>query len=89
MDDDIVMLDKLPPHLKPLLDTFIKDAKSEVKYSSRLVVLLIIVGLLVIFLVGNFILYKYAMKNLPPRKTKPKSKSKKKIKKERLLMQGE
>ncbi|KAF4394218.1 hypothetical protein F8388_005852 [Cannabis sativa] len=72
-----------------LLDTFIKDAKFEVKYNSKLVVFLIIAGLLVIFFVENFMLYKYAVKNLPLRKTKPRSISKKKIKKERLLKQGD
>jgi len=34
------------------------------------------------FLVGNFVLYTYAQKTLPPRKKKPVSK--KKMKKERL-----
>ncbi|EOA31812.1 hypothetical protein CARUB_v10015035mg [Capsella rubella] len=47
-----------------------------------LIVLLVIGGLLVTFLVGNFILYTYAQKNLPPRKKKPVSK--KKMKKEKL-----
>ncbi|KAJ0244248.1 DNA-binding protein S1FA3 [Hirschfeldia incana] len=47
-----------------------------------LIVLLVIGGLLVTFLVGNFILYTYAQKNLPPRKKKPLSK--KKMKKEKL-----
>jgi hypothetical protein len=38
--------------------------------------------LLLTFLVGNFILYTYAQKNLPPRKKKPVSK--KKMKKEKM-----
>ncbi|KNA06143.1 hypothetical protein SOVF_183770 [Spinacia oleracea] len=47
-----------------------------------LIVLLVIGGLLLTFLVGNFILYTYAQKNLPPKKKKPISK--KKMKRERL-----
>lgn len=47
-----------------------------------LIVLLVIGSLLVTFLVGNFILYTYAQKNLPPRKKKPVSK--KKMKKEKM-----
>lgn len=47
-----------------------------------LIVLLVIGGLLVTFLVGNFILYTYAQKNLPPKKKKPLSK--KKMKKEKM-----
>lgn len=47
-----------------------------------LVVLLVIGGLVLLFLVGNYALYTYAQKTLPPRKKKPLSK--KKIKRERL-----
>ncbi|KAK8512346.1 hypothetical protein V6N12_032066 [Hibiscus sabdariffa] len=47
-----------------------------------LIVLLVVVGLLLIFLVGNYVLYTYAQKTLPPRKKKPVSK--KKMKRERL-----
>ncbi|XP_061963451.1 DNA-binding protein S1FA isoform X2 [Populus nigra] len=47
-----------------------------------LIVLLVIGGLLLTFLVGNYVLYSYAQKTLPPRKKKPISK--KKMKKERL-----
>lgn len=50
--------------------------------NSGLVVLLVIGGLVLLFLIGNFALYTYAQKTLPPRKKKPLSK--KKIKKERL-----
>ncbi|CAD5184060.1 unnamed protein product [Musa acuminata subsp. malaccensis] len=47
-----------------------------------LVVLLVIGGLVLLFLVGNFALYTYAQKNLPPKKKKLVSK--KKMKRERL-----
>ncbi|KAG6490076.1 DNA-binding protein S1FA-like [Zingiber officinale] len=47
-----------------------------------LVVLLFIGGLVLLFLVGNYALYTYAQRTLPPRKKKPVSK--KKMKKERL-----
>ncbi|EPS66506.1 hypothetical protein M569_08271, partial [Genlisea aurea] len=55
----------------------------EVKgYNPGLIVLLVIGGLLLLFLVGNYVLYIYAQKNLPPKKKKPVSK--KKMKRERL-----
>lgn len=47
-----------------------------------LIVLLLVGGLLLAFLVGNYILYVYAQKHLPPKKKKPVSK--KKMKRERL-----
>ncbi|MQL94699.1 hypothetical protein Taro_027364 [Colocasia esculenta] len=47
-----------------------------------LIVLLFVVGMLLVFFVGNYALYAYAQKTLPPRKKKPISK--KKMKKERL-----
>ncbi|KAL9236584.1 hypothetical protein vseg_011234 [Gypsophila vaccaria] len=47
-----------------------------------LIVLLVIGGLVLTFLIGNYALYVYAQKNLPPRKKKPVSK--KKMKKERM-----
>ncbi|XP_010920886.1 DNA-binding protein S1FA isoform X2 [Elaeis guineensis] len=47
-----------------------------------LVVLLVIGGLVLLFLVGNYALYMYAQKTLPPKKKKPVSK--KKMKRERL-----
>ena len=61
--------------------TLIKNARAE-GLNARTIVLLIVVGLLVIFMVGNYALYIYAQKNLLPRKKKPMSK--KKLKKERL-----
>ncbi|URD93065.1 DNA-binding protein [Musa troglodytarum] len=47
-----------------------------------LVVLLVVGGLLLLFLLGNYVLYMYAQKTLPPRRKKPISK--KKLKRERL-----
>ncbi|XP_031091347.1 DNA-binding protein S1FA-like isoform X1 [Ipomoea triloba] len=55
----------------------------EVKgFNPGLIVLLLVGGLLLAFFVGNFLLYRYAQKALPPKKKKPISK--KKMKKERL-----
>ncbi|KAL2323276.1 hypothetical protein Fmac_027655 [Flemingia macrophylla] len=51
-------------------------------FNPALIVLLLVGGLLLVFLVGNYALYIYAQKTLPPRKKKPISK--KKMKKERL-----
>ena len=59
----------------------IKDP--EVKgFNPGLIVLLLVGGLILTFLVGNYLLYMYAQKTLPPKKKKPISK--KKMKKERL-----
>ncbi|XP_039047606.1 DNA-binding protein S1FA-like [Hibiscus syriacus] len=51
-------------------------------FNPGLIVLLVVGGLLLTFLVGNYVLYLYAQKTLPPRKKKPISK--KKMKRERL-----
>ncbi|KAJ4704859.1 DNA-binding protein S1FA [Melia azedarach] len=59
----------------------IKDAEAK-GFNPGLIVLLVVVGLLLVFLVGNYVLYLYAQKNLPQRKKKPISK--KKMKRERL-----
>ncbi|KAL8149872.1 DNA-binding protein S1FA-like [Apium graveolens] len=56
---------------------------SEVQgFNPGLIVLIVVGGLVSTFLVGNYCLYVYAQKNLPPRKKKPVSK--KKLKKEKL-----
>ncbi|KAK4342992.1 hypothetical protein RND71_038808 [Anisodus tanguticus] len=47
-----------------------------------LIVLIVIGGLVLAFLIGNYVLYMYAQKTLPPKKKKPVSK--KKMKRERL-----
>ncbi|XP_044472831.1 DNA-binding protein S1FA-like isoform X2 [Mangifera indica] len=69
MDDDFEFGDK------------VRNAEAR-GFNPGLIVLLVVVGLLLIFLVGNYALYMYAQKNLPPRKKKPISK--KKMKRERL-----
>lgn len=51
-------------------------------FNPGLIVLLVVGGLLFAFLVGNYALYMYAQKTLPPKKKKPVSK--KKMKRERL-----
>ncbi|CAK9164807.1 unnamed protein product [Ilex paraguariensis] len=51
-------------------------------FNPGLIVLLVVGGLLLTFLVGNYVLYMYAQKTLPPKKKKPVSK--KKIKREKL-----
>ncbi|KAH6755889.1 S1FA-like DNA-binding protein [Perilla frutescens var. hirtella] len=63
----------------------VKNAARDVQaqgFNPGLIVLLVIGGLLLSFLVGNYVLYTYAQKTLPPKKKKPISK--KKMKKERL-----
>ncbi|PSS23720.1 DNA-binding protein like [Actinidia chinensis var. chinensis] len=71
-------------HTPPLFDraeNVIKDP--EVKgFNPGLIVLLLVGGLILTFLVGNYLLYMYAQKTLPPKKKKLISK--KKMKKERL-----
>lgn len=59
----------------------VPDAEAK-GFNPGLIVLLVVGGLLLVFLVGNYVLYMYAQKTLPPRKKKPISK--KKMKKERL-----
>lgn len=51
-------------------------------FNPGLMVLIVVGGLLLAFLVGNYLLYMYAQKTLPPKKKKPVSK--KKLKRERL-----
>lgn len=50
--------------------------------NPAVIVLVVVVGLLLVFFVGNYALYVYAQKNLPQKKKKPVSK--KKMRKERL-----
>jgi hypothetical protein len=54
----------------------------KVGFNPGLTVLVVVVGAVLIFAVGNYMLYVYAQKHLPPRKKKPVSK--KKLKRERL-----
>ncbi|XP_019191247.1 PREDICTED: DNA-binding protein S1FA-like [Ipomoea nil] len=51
-------------------------------FNPGLIVLLVVGGLVLAFLIGNYFLYMYAQKTLPAKKKKPVSK--KKMKKERL-----
>ncbi|RWR95573.1 DNA-binding protein S1FA [Cinnamomum micranthum f. kanehirae] len=80
MEDEFSFSDTVPPSF----DRGVKNAiNDEVKgFNPGLIVLLVVGGLVLLFLVGNYALYMYAQKTLPPRKKKPISK--KKIKKERL-----
>ncbi|XP_031486339.1 DNA-binding protein S1FA3-like [Nymphaea colorata] len=50
--------------------------------SAGLIVLLVVVGVVLTFIIGNTVLYIYAQKSAPPRKKKPVSK--KKMKREKL-----
>ncbi|XP_030924249.1 DNA-binding protein S1FA-like [Quercus robur] len=75
MDESFEFDGKVPPSF----DRMDAEAKG---LNPGLIVLLIVGGLLLTFLVGNYVLYLYAQKTLPPRKKKPVSK--KKMKKEKL-----
>ncbi|XP_024393659.1 DNA-binding protein S1FA [Physcomitrium patens] len=59
-----------------------RDVETSSGLNPGLIVLIVVLGSLVVFLVGNFFLYQYAQKNLPAKKKKPVSK--KKLKKEKL-----
>ncbi|CAJ2632642.1 DNA-binding protein s1fa2 [Trifolium pratense] len=74
MADDFDFSDKIPP-------SFDRVNASQ-GFNPGLIVLLVVGGLLLTFLIGNYALYIYAQKTIPPRKKKPVSK--KKMKKERL-----
>ncbi|KAK3021356.1 hypothetical protein RJ639_045989 [Escallonia herrerae] len=90
MDYDAEFSDHAPPSFGAFSESmngssnFKKQGKgTEVKgFNPGLIVLLVVGGLLITFLVGNYLLYMYAQKTLPPRKKKPISK--KKLKKEKL-----
>ncbi|KAI3849904.1 hypothetical protein MKW98_026818 [Papaver atlanticum] len=61
------------------------NAKADVVakgFNPGLIVLLVVGGLMLAFLVGNYILYVYAQRTIGPKKKKPISK--KKMRKERL-----
>ncbi|KAE9619720.1 putative transcription factor S1Fa-like family [Lupinus albus] len=79
-EDEFDFANKVPPSFDRV-GNVIKDSDSK-GLNPGLIVLLVVVGLLLTFLVGNVVLYTYAQKTLPPRKKKPLSK--KKMKKERL-----
>ncbi|CDP06720.1 unnamed protein product [Coffea canephora] len=71
--------DRVPPSF----DSRNMGVETEAKgFNPGLIVLLLVGGLILAFLVGNYFLYMYAQKTLPPKKKKPVSK--KKMKRERL-----
>ncbi|XP_028775214.1 DNA-binding protein S1FA isoform X3 [Neltuma alba] len=80
MEDDAEFPGNIPPSFDRVGD-MIKKSETQ-GFNPGLVVLLLVGGLLLTFLVGNYILYSLAQKTLPPRKKKPVSK--KKMKRERL-----
>ncbi|XP_078180312.1 DNA-binding protein S1FA-like [Carex rostrata] len=61
-------------------NVIIEEAKKGL--NPAMVVLLIVSTVLILFLVGNYALYTYAQRTLPPKKKKPVSK--KKLKREKL-----
>ncbi|XVF07945.1 hypothetical protein REPUB_Repub06bG0182900 [Reevesia pubescens] len=81
MSDEFEFADKVPPSFDLLGNKIIYETEAK-GLNPGLIVLLVVAGLLLIFLVGNYVLYSYAQKTLPPRKKKPVSK--KKMKRERL-----
>ncbi|CBI32704.3 hypothetical protein AAG906_014457 [Vitis piasezkii] len=80
MDDEFEFAEKVPPSFDRM-ENMVKDAEAK-GFNPGLIVLLLVVGVLLVFLVGNFLLYMYAQKTLPRMKKKPVSK--KKMKRERL-----
>lgn len=67
--------------LLDLQKNMVPDAEAK-GFNPGLIVLLVVGGLVLAFLVGNYVLYMYAQKTLPPKKKKPISK--KKMKREKL-----
>ncbi|KAL1545857.1 DNA-binding protein s1fa [Salvia divinorum] len=70
--------DQSPPSFDRMKNV-VPEAKG---FNPGLIVLLLVGGLVLAFLVGNYALYMYAQKTLPPKKKKPVSK--KKMKREKL-----
>ncbi|KAL6519387.1 DNA-binding protein s1fa [Orobanche gracilis] len=78
--EDDAGFDRVPPSYDR-----VKNAGRDIEgqgFNPGLIVLLLVGGLILMFLVGNYALYVYAQRTLPPKKKKPISK--KKMKKERL-----
>ncbi|XP_073298015.1 DNA-binding protein S1FA-like [Primulina huaijiensis] len=72
--------DRVPPSFDRM-----KNVAQDIEakgFNPGLIVLLVIGGLLLTFIIGNYALYAYAQKTLPQKKKKPVSK--KKMKRERL-----
>nr|GLL24854.1 DNA-binding protein S1FA-like [Ipomoea trifida] len=68
-------------HVPPSFDPM-KNVVTAKGLNPGMIVLLVIGGLVLAFLVGNYLLYMHAQKTLGPKKKKPVSK--KKMKRERL-----
>ncbi|KAJ9181606.1 hypothetical protein P3X46_009721 [Hevea brasiliensis] len=80
MEDDFEFADHPPPSFHNM-GNVVKDVEAK-GFNPGLIVLLVVGGLVLTFLIGNYVLYLYAQKTLPPKKKKPISK--KKMKRERL-----
>ncbi|EEF37133.1 DNA-binding protein S1FA [Ricinus communis] len=80
MDDEFEFADHSPPSFQNM-GNVVKDVETK-GFNPGLIVLLVIGGIVLTFLIGNYVLYMYAQKTLPPKKKKPVSK--KKMKRERL-----
>ncbi|KAM3217486.1 DNA-binding protein S1FA isoform X2 [Capsicum annuum] len=83
LSPSLVVFFKTP--ILPSMDDNVKNMANDVEVKGLnpgLIVLIVIGGLVLTFLIGNYLLYMYAQKTLPPKKKKPVSK--KKMKKERL-----
>ncbi|CAJ1894294.1 unnamed protein product [Sphenostylis stenocarpa] len=78
----LILIDSCAMFLLPLHINNLTYWGGSQGFNPGLIVLLVVGGLLLTFLIGNYVLYTYAQKTLPPRKKKPVSK--KKMKKERL-----
>ncbi|KDP29094.1 hypothetical protein JCGZ_16483 [Jatropha curcas] len=81
MDDDFEFADHSPPSFQQRMGNVVNDVEAK-GFNPGLIVLLVVGGLVLAFLIGNYVLYVYAQKTLPPKKKKPISK--KKMKRERL-----
>ncbi|KAA3463870.1 DNA-binding protein S1FA-like [Gossypium australe] len=81
MSDEFEFADKVRLSFDRLGNNIIYETEAK-GFNPGLIVLLVVGGLLLTFLVGNYVLYSYAQKTLLPRKKKPISK--KKMKQERL-----
>ncbi|OAY42649.1 DNA-binding protein S1FA [Manihot esculenta] len=80
MEDDFEFADHSPPSFQNMRNV-VDDVEAK-GFNPGLIVLLVVGGLVLTFLIGNYVLYLYAQKTLPPKKKKPVSK--KKMKRERL-----
>lgn len=68
--------------LSPCLQNNVIVEEASKGLNPAMIVLLVVVSFLLIFFVGNYALYLYAQRTIPPKKKKPVSK--KKLKREKL-----